>query len=184
MSFKPLCLCIALAAAAPIGCGDHETPPPKTAAKAMPSRTTPAPTTTTSAQNGPPQTSSSLSVSDELVKACNLHFDSTQQAPKFGFDESDLLPDDRYVLDQIGKCLTTGPLKGRRIQLVGRADSRGEDEYNMALGERRASSVKSYLSGLGVVGENIVSTSRGELDATGTDEEGWARDRRVDLVLL
>jgi len=64
--------------------------------------------------------------------------------------------------------------------LTGTCDPRGTEEYNLALGERRAQSAQQYLKSLGVTGEITVS-SMGEELATGTDESGWARDRRVDF---
>jgi peptidoglycan-associated lipoprotein len=86
-------------------------------------------------------------------------------------------------LQQIATCVTTGPLKGRALQLVGRADARGEAEYNMGLGEHRADAVRKYLGALGVPQTQLTETSRGKLDATGTDEAGYQRDRRVDVAL-
>jgi|HubBroStandDraft_2_1064218.scaffolds.fasta_scaffold90435_1 peptidoglycan-associated lipoprotein len=141
-----------------------------------PSAPAPAQTTTTS--------SATIQVGRGLTEACNLSFDTVENAPKFDFDQSVLLPDDRAVLDQIAKCVTTGPLQGRGLHLIGRADPRGEVEYNMALGESRADSVRDYLVGLGVAKSNIGETSRGKLDATGTDEAGWRMDRRVDVDLM
>jgi peptidoglycan-associated lipoprotein len=122
-------------------------------------------------------------VTEEIASACEIHFDNDATAPKFDFDESEVLPQDRDVLAQVAACVTTGPLKGRALKLVGRADPRGEVEYNMALGERRAESVQSYLSHLGVESGRMLTTSRGELDATGTDEASWQHDRRVDILL-
>ena len=122
-------------------------------------------------------------VSEEIAKACQLHFNNDAAAPKFDFDESEVLPQDRDVLAQVAACVTTGPLKGRALGLIGRADPRGEEEYNMALGGRRAQSIQSYLSHLGVESARMLETSRGELDATGTDEAGWQHDRRVDILL-
>jgi peptidoglycan-associated lipoprotein len=69
------------------------------------------------------------------------------------------------------------------VTLVGRADPRGEGEYNMSLGAYRASAVKSYLGERGVEQQRMRETSRGALDATGQDEEGWREDRRVDITL-
>src|SRR5690606_10154787 len=69
--------------------------------------------------------SPSLGVSDEIARQCQLHFDDVSKAPKFDFDASELHPRDRDALEQIGKCLTTGPLRGRAVKLVGRADPRG-----------------------------------------------------------
>jgi peptidoglycan-associated lipoprotein len=123
-------------------------------------------------------------VDDELIVACKIQFNDVGRAPKFDFDDDALLPEDRAVLEQIAKCITTGPLAGRSIRLVGRADSRGETEYNLALGEQRADNVKDYLAALGVEGAKMDETSRGEMDASGSDEDGFRRDRRVDVLLL
>jgi peptidoglycan-associated lipoprotein len=68
--------------------------------------------------------------------------------------------------------------------LTGHTDPRGEVEYNLALGHRRAGSVAAYVEGHGVARAHLATTSHGELDATGTDEAGWARDRKVDVSLV
>lgn len=120
-------------------------------------------------------------VSDELAKACKIQWNDVERAPKFDFDDAALQPEDRAILAQLARCVTTGPLKGKSLALVGRADPRGETEYNMILGEHRAASVVEYLSLLGVEPTTMNQTSRGELDAEGKDEDGWARDRRVDI---
>lgn len=123
-------------------------------------------------------------VSDDIMRLCKIHVDNVDRAPKFDFDDAELLPEDRDVLEQVAKCVTTGPLKGRKLALVGRCDPRGEAEYNMALGEHRADTVQVYLSNLGVDPKNMTMTSRGELDAEGVDDDTWRRDRRVDILLL
>jgi peptidoglycan-associated lipoprotein len=120
-------------------------------------------------------------VSSELLRACNVDLGNAQTAPKFDFDRSDLRASDRSVLDQVARCVTSGPLKGRALHLVGRADPRGEQEYNMALGSSRAASVGQYLQSLGVPGTEISQSSRGALDASGTSEATWELDRRVDI---
>jgi peptidoglycan-associated lipoprotein len=120
-------------------------------------------------------------ISDDLRRACNADIGSASEAPKFGYDSSDLRAGDRTVLAQIAKCVTTGPLKGRALHLVGRADPRGEQEYNMTLGSSRAHTVARYLISLGVSQGQLNETSRGKLDATGTDEASWQLDRRVDI---
>ncbi len=124
-----------------------------------------------------------VAVSDDIMKACKIHVENVARAPKFDFDDAELLPEDRDILEQIAKCVTTGPLKGRHLSLVGRCDPRGEIEYNMVLGDYRAESVHDYLAKLGVSPETMAKTSRGELDAEGKDEDGWRRDRRVDISL-
>jgi peptidoglycan-associated lipoprotein len=128
--------------------------------------------------------SPNLAVADDLGKECSLRFSNKMQAPKFDFDQFQLLPEDRDILDQVATCITTGPLKGRKVYLVGRTDPRGTDEYNLALGDRRARSVVDYLKHLGVNGSQVAISTRGELDASGTDESSWRIDRRVDLQLM
>jgi peptidoglycan-associated lipoprotein len=122
--------------------------------------------------------SPNLSAGDDIVHQCALAV-SSQDTPKFDFNEFQLTSQDRDVLNQVATCLTTGPLKGKRLQLVGRADPRGTEEYNLGLGDRRAITVSTYLQRLGV--KQIEAKTRGALDATGTDDAGWSQDRRVDL---
>lgn len=141
--------------------------------------------TTTAESSAKPQSydGKNIAVSGDIMRACKVVVDNIDRAPKFDFDRSALLPADRNVLDQVAKCVTVGPLRGDALKLVGRADPRGELEYNFVLGGHRAGSVEAYLVGLGVEKGKMVETSRGKLDATGTDEAGWARDRRVDIAL-
>jgi peptidoglycan-associated lipoprotein len=87
------------------------------------------------------------------------------------------------VLKKLADCFTTGPLKGRVMRLVGHADPRGDDSYNMALGGQRADNVKRIIVAEGMSAEKTETSSRGEDEATGTDEAGWAKDRRVDVKL-
>ena len=157
-------------------CGSDKKP----AVAPTPAATT-APTQTTSAPGKSDKMA--VNVDEDIVKACNLKFENIEDAPKFDYDQETLTPGEKNVLEAIAKCLTTGPLKGRAVDLVGRADPRGETEYNMTLGAKRARSVHSFLGGLGVPGDKLHDTSRGELDAKGTDEEGWRKDRRVDVRL-
>lgn len=132
----------------------------------------------------PAAASPQLGVSDDLAKQCELKFSSVPEAPKFDYDNFTLLPQDREVLEQVARCLTEGPLAGRKVDLVGRADPRGTQEYNLGLGTRRASTVKDYLRRLGVGQGQISTNTRGDLDASGADESSWREDRRVDLKLV
>jgi peptidoglycan-associated lipoprotein len=169
-----LILAVSLVVAAVAACG-HDEPPPKVATAPPPSATV------TSAPKPVQKKDPEINLSKEIMDTCNITV--PDRTPKFDFDSSDLSSAEKEILDQVGKCLTTGPLKGRSIKLVGRADPRGEQEYNMELGENRAHSVKRYLGGLGVEDKRMGLTSRGALDATGTDEEGWRKDRRVDITM-
>ena len=129
------------------------------------------------------QVSPTLAVSADIIAACGIKAAPTSGSPKFDYDKDELTPEDRAVLDQIATCLTTGALKGRTVDLIGRADPRGTEEYNLGLGSRRAGSVGAYLGRLGVGQPQMAVTTRGALDATGTDEASYAQDRRVDIQL-
>jgi len=120
-----------------------------------------------------------LHVSDAIARACHLEHPHTQAS--FDFDSTVLAEADRAMLASVARCLAEGPLRGKGLMLVGRADARGENEYNMSLGEVRADSVRKYLHDLGVEMDRVSASSRGELDANGRDEAGYAEDRRVDI---
>ena len=87
------------------------------------------------------------------------------------------------VLDALARCFITGPLKGKGMKLVGHADPRGELEYNLGLGQRRAGSISGFLAKKGVEQGKMATSSKGEFEASGTDEDSWARDRRVEILL-
>jgi peptidoglycan-associated lipoprotein len=174
---------LAVAALAIVGCADKKVLPP---AQGPASLAQSAPLSTTSGiaptSGAPALETPTLRVSDEIARLCNLpKQDST--AASFDFDSNAIGDQDRLVLSALAHCLSDGALKGRGLALTGRADSRGEPEYNMSLGESRADAVRRYLHDLGVQAERLRATSRGEMDAVGTDETGWAHDRRVDIDL-
>lgn len=160
---------------------------------AVPSPSLVGQTATTSARvpdransTGPGVETASLSVSNEIATACSIasRNDGAAPAPTFEFDSAALAPDDRALLAQVARCITEGSLRGEQVTLVGRTDPRGEPEYNMTLGGSRADSVHRYMTDLGVARAQMTTTSRGEIDATGTNEAGWAHDRRVDIELV
>jgi peptidoglycan-associated lipoprotein len=123
-----------------------------------------------------------LAIGSDILAACGIKAVPSAN-PKFDYDKDELTEEDRKVLDQIATCLTTGALKGKAVSLIGRADPRGTEEYNLGLGSRRSESVSQYLGRLGVQKPQLGQTTRGALDATGTDETGWQQDRRVDIQL-
>jgi peptidoglycan-associated lipoprotein len=125
-----------------------------------------------------------LSVSDRIAQACGIApRNGAALTPSFEYDSAALGDADRAMLADVAKCLTEGALKGKAVTLVGRADARGEPEYNMTLGESRANTVHRYMVDLGVGKDRMRVTSRGEIDAEGKDEAGYAHDRRVDIDL-
>lgn len=99
----------------------------------------------------------------------------------FGFDQATLSPEATSTLNTNAECLKSAKAAKRSVDLVGRADPRGTTEYNMALADRRAQAVRDYLQRLGIDTARLSKVPRGALDATGTDESGWSKDRRVDF---
>ena len=154
-------------------CGGKAQTPPQTATTTT--------TRTETVDKTPTPVSNNVAVGADILRACNIEFSNPTEAPKFAYDDSKLEDTDVQVLEKVATCLTSGPLKGRAVELVGRADPRGTVEYNMALGDHRADQVLKFLQQRGVA--RVKETSRGALDATGRDENGWRQDRRVDLVL-
>ena len=96
----------------------------------------------------------------------------------FAFDSSELDSSARSAVATAVECYRDQN-PGVQLLLTGATDPRGTEEYNIALGERRAQSVRSYMNSLGMSSNQISVTSVGEEMATGTDEAGWARDRNV-----
>ena len=101
----------------------------------------------------------------------------------FDYDRSDITDDSRTKLDAKVPVLTQNT--GVRIRIAGHTDSRGSDEYNLALGQRRAAAAKRYLTDRGVDGSRIEIVSFGEERPTCTDEsEGcWSRNRRDEFEI-
>ena len=100
----------------------------------------------------------------------------------FGFDESILSDDAREKLADYARVLRGRP--SLRVLLEGHCDTRGTEEYNMALGERRAQTVRTYLQQLGVPDSVLKTISYGEmrpLDMT-ENEPSWSRNRRVSFT--
>jgi len=118
-------------------------------------------------------------IAAEIRTACGL----SDEDAYFDFDSAKLDGTDKTILQKVAACFESGPLAGRTMRLIGHADPRGDSEYNMVLGGARADNVKQYLEARGLDGDRLATTSRGELDATGSNEETWAHDRRVDVVL-
>lgn len=137
------------------------------------------PVETTRADPKTDKLSSVVHISDDIRRACGL---SSNEA-YFDYDSAHVRTDQLDVLRKLAACFSTGPLKGRTMALVGRADPRGDSDYNMLLGERRAASVANGLAAERLSRQQMQTTSRGEMDAVGGDETGWALDRRVDIQL-
>ena len=119
-----------------------------------------------------------LSIDDAILKLC-----PSVTPPRFDYDSAKLKTSFRDTMSSLAECMMSGGLQGKQVLLVGHADPRGEEDYNMSLGGRRAQSVRTALESFGVEQRRVDLTSRGALDATGSEESGWAKDRRVDIKL-
>lgn len=156
-------------------CGDE--PKPQTADDV--SSSTPASSTKkTDGAASSPDTQSGVKIDDKITKACG-----DLPTARFAFDSAEVSPEATNVLDALARCFISWPLKGKGIRLVGHADPNGPPEYNIGLGQRRAGSIGNFLAKKGLEEKRITATSLGELEATGTDEAGWAADRKVEILL-
>ncbi len=101
----------------------------------------------------------------------------------FGLDRFDLAPEARATLDRQSSWLNQYP--NVTVTIEGHADERGTREYNLALGERRANSVKNYLAAAGVnpARVKIVSYGKEKPAVLGSNEAAWAQNRRGVTVV-
>jgi len=106
------------------------------------------------------------------------------QAIHFDFDASEILAADKPVLDR--KAGVLGANKPIRIRVEGNTDERGSDEYNLALGMRRAAAAKLYLTRRGIDASRIETVSYGEERPVCQehDEACWAKNRRAEFAVL
>ena len=102
----------------------------------------------------------------------------------FDFDSASIRPEYAQTVAAHAKHLAENP--NIAIRLEGHTDERGSREYNIGLGERRAQAVRRALMLQGVSGDQISTVSYGEERpaVTGSDEEAWAMNRRVEIVYL
>ena len=100
----------------------------------------------------------------------------------FDFDRDEIKAEYREIVAGHGRYLAANP--GVKVRLEGHADERGSREYNIGLGERRAQAVKQALLLQGAGASQLTTVSYGEERpiATGSDEESWALNRRVEIV--
>lgn len=98
----------------------------------------------------------------------------------FAYDSSELDSSARSTMQSNADCIQQRQIGG--VRLTGHTDPRGTEEYNLALSDRRALSVKKYMVSLGVSESAIRSTGMGEEMAVGTDEASYRQDRRVDFA--
>ena len=101
----------------------------------------------------------------------------------FAFDKSDLQPLAKDNLDKLATVLKNNP--DTNINIYGYTDSKGTDAYNLALSDRRAAAVKSYLVSQGIAASRMLTMGMGEADpiATNDTDAGRAQNRRVEFAI-
>jgi peptidoglycan-associated lipoprotein len=126
---------------------------------------------------------------EPVVKDDTLSTDTATAVEPFETIYFDL---DSYVLRQDARDALTKNSQwmlktaSSKVRLEGNCDERGSDEYNLALGEKRAKAAKSYLVALGVPAERLDTISYGKEKPvdSGHNEAAWAKNRRVDFVIV
>ncbi len=100
----------------------------------------------------------------------------------FDYDSYAIKPEFQSLLEAHARFLKTN--SGRRVSLEGHTDERGGREYNLALGQRRAEAVRRALALLGVNDNQMEAVSFGKEKPAvpGSDEQAWAKNRRVEIV--
>jgi peptidoglycan-associated lipoprotein len=152
-------------------------------AATSPARVARAPVTATSPARvagapAPAVTSASVAAVDSLNDQTSI---LTQRSVYYPFDVSAVQEDDKPVIVAHAKYLSEHPERKARVE--GNCDERGSNEYNLALGQRRADGVKQMLVLGGAKASQIESISYGEEkpSALGHDETSWSQNRRSDI---
>jgi len=109
---------------------------------------------------------------------------SQLQKVYFNFDSAALSEEARGALSKNAEFLAKQ--SSLKLRIEGNCDERGSDDYNMALGERRAKAAKDYLVNLGVQADRLATVSYGEEKPAvdGHDEAAWAKNRRDEFVVV
>ena len=107
------------------------------------------------------------------------------QTVYFDFDKSDLRSDTRNALNKNAEFLLKAQ-PNAKVRIEGHCDERGSAEYNLALGERRATSALQYLITLGVKADRLSTVSYGKEKPAvqGHDDAAWAKNRRAEFVIV
>jgi peptidoglycan-associated lipoprotein len=150
--------------------------PPVAAAPAPPAAPAPAPpaVTPTPPAAAPPAPPPKPAEFAERAELKDIHFD---------FDKSDIRPGDAKILDANAAWLRDQP--GYLVLIEGHCDERGTNEYNLALGERRARAAMNYLVAQGVARDRFMTISYGEERPACTEkaEECWWKNRRAHFLV-
>ena len=187
MTTRWLTVALSLATGVLVGCSSNPSPPP--AAPPNEPQMQPAAGKASEQVRQQPQaeseepteestvvTATGVAIEQPLAEACNVQLAEAF----FEFDSNKLVPPATETLDKIATCVSTGPLKGKPILLVGRTDPRGTDTYNLNLGMSRAEAVAKYLEKHGVTPSSIRLDTEGKIGALPISRM-YPIERRVDI---
>jgi peptidoglycan-associated lipoprotein len=140
--------------------------------------------TTTSNLTQGPEGTTALGQRPSLDDYDQDHDFFKQDTVYFEFDKSNVRPNEMSKIQAVANYLKNNG--SHAVLIEGNCDERGTPEYNRALGERRALSVRETLINLGIIGERVHTVSYGEDKPAdpGHNEAAWAKNRRADFVLL
>ena len=141
------------------------------------------------AEKGPGETITeeeleALGISPELSARGMVFADTSRlQDVYFDYDRSDIRPETRRILAENAEWLKKYPRV--KVQIEGHCDERGTVEYNLGLGQRRGTSVRAYISALGISSQRLFTISYGEEQPVdpGHDEGAWAKNRRAHFKI-
>jgi peptidoglycan-associated lipoprotein len=178
----PSLLMLLTAAAFAVACGG----------KAAPEEPAPEPTPT-AAPTPPPEPVDDNSAERERLEKERMEREAAEKARtvstdlaamiNFDYDQAQVRPADQQTLDRKAAILAANPQV--KLRISGHADERGSDEYNLALGNRRASAAKRYLENKGVDASRLEVVSYGEERPLnpGSDETAFAQNRRDEFEI-
>ena len=137
----------------------------------------------TSASNTASSSAASSSASAAVEKTPAEKLAQVGDTVNFDFDSAELTVSARSTLNRQAAFLSVNP--DLMIVIEGHADERGTREYNLALGERRATAVRDYLVAKGINSARVRTVSYGKERpaVSGSDEAAWAKNRRAATVL-
>jgi peptidoglycan-associated lipoprotein len=120
---------------------------------------------------------------DRLAAAQRSMRTALEAMVNFDYDEADITATAEGILREKVDILRANP--GVSLRIVGHADERGSTEYNLALGARRAESVRTFLTGFGLEGGRFATSSLGEEQplVNRSDEAAWAQNRRAEFTI-
>jgi len=137
----------------------------------------------TNPENGAQQTPPGNGLFKNAQKAAAADLEKELEKIYFDYDSSTLSETARLTLEKDSVVLKKNPRT--KIRVEGHCDERGSDEYNLALGERRAQAAVRYLTSLGISAERLSTISYGKEKPAihGHDEAAWAKNRRDEFAV-